>query len=466
MSSQKSCSSAWKLTAALGAGLFLIGAIYGGEQGPRYLRFEEVAETIRLFDGSGMPESEISNNTVWDAWIQKQDKQVRARIDRGLEDSLSNWILYGTSYTSLPRLQSAEGAVTESGELSAKAGARVRALAVALEAAPSERVRVARKLLAQNGIAKSRVVQFLSENLKRFKKEQDSYQKTLEGAAKSGDTQDVLLTRGTLYAARGLSVDTSLLPNYAVEDTLHSLAEKGVVTARKIRRIAVIGPGLDFADKRDGYDFYPLQTIQPFAVMEAVLRLGLGQADDLEIVTLDLNPSVNEHIAGVAKEARAGRGYTVQLPRDTNAGWNAAAVGYWKHFGEILGTRAKPLLVPQTLGGVTLLAVKIAPWYASRVSTLDLNIVAQTIDFAQNQRFDLVVATNVLVYYDRLQQAIAMASIAHMMSPGGILIANNALPAQHEQSLEYLGGRSVSYALEGSYGDDIVVYRRTARAQF
>jgi hypothetical protein len=408
-----------------------------------------------------MPGSEISDEAAWNAWIQEQDKQVRARIDRGVEDSVSNLVLYGTSYTNLPRLESAEKAVTESGEVSAEARARVHALAAALEGvARSERVRFVRESLGQKGIAKNGMERFLTENLKRFAEEQRSYQKKLDEAGKSEDVREVLFTRGTLYAERGLSVDTSLLPNYAVEDTLHSLAAKGVVAAGKIRRIAVIGPGLDFTDKRDGYDFYPLQTIQPFAVMEAVLRLGLGKAAEIEVVTLDLNPAVNAHIARVAKEAQAGRAYTVQLPRDTNSGWNTAAVGYWEHFGETLGTHAKPLPVPQALGGVTLRAVAIAPGYASRVAPLDLNIVAQTMDLGEGQGFDLVVATNVLVYYDRLQQALAMASIARMMNPGGIFIANNALPAQHDQSLEYLGRRGVSYATNGAYGDDVVVYRR------
>ena len=228
----------------------------------------------------------------------------------------------------------------------------------------------------------------------------------------------------------------------------------------KIRRIAVIGPGLDFTDKRDGYDFYPLQTIQPFAVMEAVLRLKLGKAEEIEVVTLDLNPGVNAHVAKLAKDARAGRTYAVQLPRDTGADWSPAAVAYWAHFGEILGTPAKPIPVPQALGGVTLRAVAIAPRYAARVTPVDLNVVTQRMELEEGQGFDLVIATNILVYYDRFQQGLAMASIARMMNPGGIFMANNALPAQHAEALEFLGRRTVAYATNESYGDDVVVYRR------
>ena len=89
-------------------------------------------------------------------------------------------------------------------------------------------------------------------------------------AAGSSDEGAKLFVASTLYEKRGLSMDTSLLVNYAIESTLVALKSKGVLSPGSIRRIGVIGPGLDFADKREGSDSYPLQTIQPFAVM--VLR--------------------------------------------------------------------------------------------------------------------------------------------------------------------------------------------------
>jgi SAM-dependent methyltransferase len=441
--------------------LLFSAALFSAEKKAAFLTFDEVAETLRLFADSGLPGSDIADSGAWDRWIRDQDAQVRARIDRGVEDSISNLVLYGSSYTSLPRMESSESAVTEAGKFSEPARARVHALFVALGAATAnERVRIVRDFLARKGIARDGVQKFLTENLERFAIEQRDYQKKLEEAGKSGDPGQVMFTRGTLYQTRGLSADTSLLPNYALEDSLRALVSKGVLAAGKIRRIAVVGPGLDFTDKRDGYDFYPLQTIQPFAVMEAVLRQKLGKAEEMEVATLDLNPGVNAHVAKLARDARAGRAYTVQLPRDIAADWAPAAVAYWQHFGEILGTQAKPIPVPLALGGVTLRAVAIAPRFASRVTPLDLNIVAQRMDIEEGQGFDLVVATNILVYYDRFQQALAMASIARMMNPGGIFLANNVLPAQHVESLEYLGRRTVAYATDGSYGDDVVVYRR------
>jgi NAD(P)-dependent dehydrogenase (short-subunit alcohol dehydrogenase family) len=257
-----------------------------------------------------------------------------------------------------------------------------------------------------------------------------------------------------------LSADTSLLPNYALEDTLKMMLRKGAIQPGTIHRILVIGPGLDFADKRDGYDFYPVQTIQPFAMLEAVARLGLGKAEEISVVTADLNAAVNAHVARLAERGRAGQAYTVQLPRLVSAEWSPEAVAYWQRFGEMLGAPVKPLPVPASVIDVTIRAVAIRPRYAAQMRGLDMNVVTQTMDVPEGQGFDLVVATNVLVYYDLFQQALAMGSIAHMMNHGAIFLANHALPAQHAQALEFLGRRTVAYTPSGAYGDDVVVYRR------
>jgi hypothetical protein len=440
---------------------FICTVIWASGQAVRFLRFEEVAETLKLFADAGLGGSDIKDSAAWDAWVRARDAEVRARIDGGVEDSISNLILYGASYTNLPRLESAESAASETGELTAAARARVHALAAALpNGARNERLRFASEFLARKGIARQSVEAKLQENLRRLIAEQRAYQEKLKESEAASDPDTKLLARGTLFQDRGLSADTSLLPNYALEDTLKMMLRKGAIQTGTVHRILVIGPGLDFTDKRDGYDFYPVQTIQPFAMLEAVARLGLGKAEEIALVTADLNAAVNAHVARLAERGRAGQRYTVQLPRLVSAEWSPEAVAYWQKFGEILGTPVKPLPVPESVTDVTMRAVAIRPRYAAQVRGFDMNVVTQTMDVPDGQGFDLVVATNVLVYYDLFQQALAMGSIAHMMNHGGIFLANHALPAQHAPTLEFLGRRTVAYTPTGAYGDDVVVYRR------
>jgi hypothetical protein len=431
------------------------------DQVVRFVRFEDAAETLKLFADAGLSTIELKDSAGWNDWVRRRDAEVRARLDQGVEDSISNLILYGASYTNLPRIESAESAASEAGELTAAARARVHALAVALpNGARNERLRFVNEFLARKGIARVSVEAKLQENLRRLIAEQRAYQEKLKDAEAASDPAAKLLARATLFQERGLSADTSLLPNYALEDTLKTMLRKGAIQPGTIHRILVIGPGLDFTDKRDGYDFYPVQTIQPFAMLEAVARLGLGKAEGISVVTADLNAAVNAHVARLAERGRAGQPYTVQLPRLVSAEWSPEAVAYWQKFGEILGSPVKPLPVPASVIDVTTRAVAIRPRYAAQMRGFDMNLVTQTMDVPEGQGFDLVVATNVLVYYDLFQQALAMGSIAHMMNHGGIFLANHALPAQHAPALEFLGRRTVAYTPSGAYGDDVVVYQR------
>jgi hypothetical protein len=66
-----------------------------------------------------------------------------------------------------------------------------------------------------------------------------------------------------------------------------------------------------------------------------------------------------------------------------------------------------------------------------------VNIVVQRLD----RRFDLIVATNVFIYYDLLDQVLALGNVAAMLKPGGFLLSNNALlelPSSTIRSAGYL----------------------------
>lgn len=74
--------------------------------------------------------------------------------------------------------------------------------------------------------------------------------------------------------------------------------------------------------------------------------------------------------------------------------------------------------------------------------------------------FDVVVATNVLVYYDTLDQSLALANIAAMLKPDGLLLTNNALLELPEIGMESIGYTTVVYSDRRDDGDHILWYRR------
>ena len=59
----------------------------------------------------------------------------------------------------------------------------------------------------------------------------------------------------------------------------------------QVARVAVIGPGLDFIDKNEesAYDFYPQQTLQPFALYDSLVRLRLAKAGGLSMSIFDIS---------------------------------------------------------------------------------------------------------------------------------------------------------------------------------
>src|SRR5262249_58577840 len=130
-----------------------------------------------------------------------------------------------------------------------------------------------------------------------------------------GDAASEFAKRSQLFRTRGLSLDTSLLPNYSIEQALRAMKARGVLKPGALRRVAIIGPGLDFTDKDVGFDIYPQQTIQPFAMLDSLKRLGLAPSSgDPEIVLLDISPRIIDHVARARGRAAKNIGYTLNLP--------------------------------------------------------------------------------------------------------------------------------------------------------
>jgi len=61
------------------------------------------------------------------------------------------------------------------------------------------------------------------------------------------------------------------------------------------------------------------------------------------------------------------------------------------------------------------------------IGARDLNIVLERPSLKDDERFDLVVATNVLVYYDAFEQSLALQNISRMLRPGGFFLTNYAV---------------------------------------
>ena len=92
-----------------------------------------------------------------------------------------------------------------------------------------------------------------------------------------------------------------------------------------------------------------------------------------------------------------------------------------------------------------------------------VNIVVQRLALDANREgFDLIVATNILVYYDAFEQGLALANLTRMLRPGGLLLSNNAVPEVPGMGIRSVGYRTTVYSDRPDDGDHIVWYQKIA----
>jgi hypothetical protein len=373
----------------------------------------------------------------WAKWIRQSDDEVRLRLERGQEDTLSNLLRFGVTYTHEYRID--DSYLPRYGRSSLvdsfannRANDLVRALASPKSA---EGFREMRTFLEKKGYSfqtpadRARVKKYLLENLARLR--DDFIQAHSEEAKKN---------RWQAFKERGLSLDTNLWPDYDLDVHLRAMMEKGLLKPGSVRRVAVVGPGLDFVNKMEGYDFYPPQTIQPFAVLDSLFRLKLADPTTVEMVTLDISTDVNTHIERALKTAAAGKPYVLQLPWNSGGGWTeeflAQFVPYWKNLGSTIGEPMQPVTGPKRAEGIEIRAVKVPPAIVGLIKPFDLNIVYQRLQLAPEERFDLIIGTNIFIYYGAFEQSLARANVASMLKSGGFLLSSDQLADRIENGLE------------------------------
>ncbi len=416
---------------------------------PQYLSYAQASPIFEALD------ARLPSATEWPEWIAAADRTTRARVVQGVETSIVNLLLFGTSFTSHPRVTMRQlNADDISRAVSARLTEFERALA---QPDANERLLYARQALQGTGTIRAQLVSMID----RAVKETATYAHLIEQAQALGDSALEFAERSRMYRDRGLAPDTSLRINFSVEEALRRIYPPGGAR-RHVRRVAIAGPGLDVADKQQGFDFYPIQTIQPFALIDSLIRLDLADLDTLQLTTFDLSAPVNEHIARAVQRARAGSPYLIHLPLDGEVTWSPDLLDYFKRFGTSIGT-AVPVTIPPGVGQLKLRALSVRPSVVERVASRDVNVTAQQLNLAEAERFDLIVGTNIFLYYDRLQQGLAMAAMASMLRPGGVLLSNNALVEVPSVGLRSIGYSKSLYSNREEDGDVIIWYQKTSQ---
>jgi hypothetical protein len=223
------------------------------------------------------------------------------------------------------------------------------------------------------------------------------------------------LSVAELYRTRGLSTDTAIEAGYVVYLGLGVL--KGLQPDRRIRKVLIVGPGLDLAPRTAMQEAAPPESYQPWAVIDAVVSLGLASVSDLQVVAADINPRVVQHLRGASRRPPR-LTLTSELREGESVTFSPDFRDYFDRLGSVLSGRTTPrgtLTEGHLRKTITVGAAAAQPL---RAETLD--IVTERLA----ERFDLVIATNILPYFDDRQLALVVSNIAAMLEPGGAFLHN------------------------------------------
>jgi hypothetical protein len=433
-----------------------------------YVEAKSVLESLRedLLPIELRAKTSAERESAWPGWVSRRDADIRARLVQADEDSILNFLFFGTTFTKQPRVRNGDASLGGEPEAVEVVRRRLDDMVAGI-ASPggNERLRFARNMVERKGINPTSVAGrdqtrfYLGQIITRVVGEREHYDTVRDSVLRS-EAIVKFAAHSTLFRERGLSPDTSIFVNVGTEQALEAIKSQGIFGAGEVRHVAIVGPGLDFTDKKEGYDFYPPQTIQPFAVIDSLIRLGLALPDGVQMATLDLSPRINQHLEAARQRSRADRAYIIELTRDATQRWNPSLVTYWELFGDRIGTKAKAVAAPADAGSLQVRAIRVRPALVRSTIPWDVNVVLQRLQPVEaGGLFDLIIATNVLVYYDVFEQSLALANVAKMLRPGGLFLSNDLVFELPATPMNLLDFTDVVYTDVGN-GDRFVWYQR------
>ncbi len=417
-----------------------------GIAGVREIAWADVAPAVqRLLTARGI------DGAAFPARVSELRRRNQARVREGDLDHLVYYALQSSSFTGLPPIEPALSAkaFVQEGSIPADARARLDTFAVAVEKrARDARLGYFRDVLDReraDGASPPEVLAAQYSRAMRF-----LYEKEFVAVRQADPTAAV----GALYQARGLSTDTSVDAGYVVYLGLATL--KQLDPQRRIRTVLIVGPGLDLAPRTDLVDAGEAQSYQPFAVMDALLALGLAARHELRVAAVDINPRVVDWIerardtptrlalaSGVAETDR------VRLTSDFRQ--------YFDAVGRSVATQSSATQssvvsgFSRTSGGRLIKTIDVDPRATAVLHATRLDVVVERID----RQFDLIIVTNVFPYLSDTDLLLALTNLNRMLARGGTLLHNEPRPMLAEAtsalSLALIHSRSAVIAtVEGA----------------
>jgi len=185
------------------------------------ISFATVKPVLEALGDKLPPQLREPNESKWKTWAQHEDDVVRARLEQGALDSMINLLLFGTSFTTQPRV------ITMHDLHDPVVQSRVDDLLQGLRnPGRNERLIFLRNVLRRSGMdpdsstGDEKTKAFVLENLRRVVQEQNTFREQFDEATHESDQQAELSKRSRMFHDRGISLDTTILLSFGIEGAL------------------------------------------------------------------------------------------------------------------------------------------------------------------------------------------------------------------------------------------------------
>ena len=180
-----------------------------------------------------------------------------------------------------------------------------------------------------------------------------------------------------LYRTRGLSTDTAVEAGFLVSMGIGIL--KALEPDRRIRRVLIVGPGLDLAPRTGLLEAGPPESYQPWAVMDALVSQGLARFGDLEVVGADINPRVVSHLRR-AHDTPPVLNLMTEIRDSETVTLSPEYREYFAGLGRSIAAADAPPAARTPLNGHLRRTVRVGPAAAAALDAQTLDIVTERLE--------------------------------------------------------------------------------------
>ncbi|PWU07684.1 MAG: hypothetical protein C5B51_09620 [Terriglobia bacterium] len=376
---------------------------------------------VRAADLPSWPTTEVE----FDRSLAEIERQANERLRDGENDHLVAYILQSSQFTSEPKIEPAISALEfvrsmPSGQRAGYLAGRLQTPPVRLPGDVLRRMDAFLRTKPRDD-ADERIPYFHGLVAGRGKPYLiAAYMRTMRFLYQKESGQQLNRPPVDLYQERGYASDTQVEANFAVWTALSVLH---LIEPRlAANRILIVGPGLDLAPRTGFLDLFPPQSYQPFAIADALLALGMSAPERMLVHSLDINPVVVRFLQGFPGRNKKTISLVSGLRRVQLSG---DFQDYFRNLGRKIGEETA-LDLPAPLASHLGKSIVVRPDVAHNITAEQFNIVTERYD--TSPAYDLVVATNILVYFNEQELRLALANISSMLRPGGYLLHNELRP--------------------------------------